>query len=181
MVYQTDTLRPSKTKSRFTEATIRPRNKTNTINTLTNDFGYDRQYAKDNYSRELLDSLANTSPDYILGEDSSGNPVLNTRIIDKRKATEWFKNGGNIGTSSYENFMPQMGHNQTEGNQLDPGKNPILRKYNGQSHQGPEEGVEVDQQGNPSSLTGKAPVALTEKGEVNYNGYIFSDSIKYKK
>lgn len=77
----------------------------------------------------------------------------------------------------------KMGGNMREdvSNQIDPGKNPILRRYGGQSHQGPDEGVEVDQQGNPSSLTGKAPVALTEKGEVNYNGYIFSDSIQYKK
>ena len=40
---------------------------------------------------------------------------------------------------------------------------------------------EVDGNGNPTAITGNSPVALTEKGEVSYNGYVFSDTIEYKK
>jgi len=59
-------------------------------------------------------------------------------------------------------------------------KKPIVRKYGGQTHEGPDEGIPVDQNGNPSAMTGRKPIALTEKGEVVYNSYVFSDSIKYK-
>ena len=48
----------------------------------------------------------------------------------------------------------------------------------GQSHAGPDGGIPVDQQGQPTALSGGAEVALTEKGEVTFNSYVFSNEIK---
>lgn len=62
------------------------------------------------------------------------------------------------------NFQPQM---------LQQG-GPI--NYTGQTHKGPQEGIQVDAQGNPTVVTGKNPVALTEGGEVGYrnpNGEVY--------
>ena len=59
-------------------------------------------------------------------------------------------------------------------------KKPIVRKYSGQTHEGPNEGIPVDSNGNPSAMTGRSPITLTERNEVVYNGYVFSDVIKYR-
>lgn len=47
--------------------------------------------------------------------------------------------------------------------------------YSGQKHSGPNGGIPVDNNGNPTTLSGKQPVALTEDGEVSWNGYVFSN------
>lgn len=69
-------------------------------------------------------------------------------------------NGGNL-------------NKQDNGNGL-----PVVNNYMGQSHNGPNQGIPVDAQGNPSVKTGNKPVALTENGEVNFQGYIFSDELE---
>ena len=51
-------------------------------------------------------------------------------------------------------------------------------EYIGQSHKGPNGGIPVDAQGNPSITTGNQPVALTEDGETSYDNFIFSDKLK---
>jgi hypothetical protein len=57
---------------------------------------------------------------------------------------------------------------------------PVINEYNGQTHEGPEGGIPVDKNGNPSKVTGNKPVALTEDGEVNFDGYIFSDELDFE-
>lgn len=54
----------------------------------------------------------------------------------------------------------------------------MLQEYSGQTHNGPDEGIPIDQSGNPQALTGEQPVALVEDNETRWEDYIFSDSIK---
>lgn len=49
----------------------------------------------------------------------------------------------------------------------------------GQSHSGAQGGVPTDAEGNPSVISGRPPVALTEDGEVTFYGYVFSDKLIY--
>jgi hypothetical protein len=48
----------------------------------------------------------------------------------------------------------------------------------GQDHFGPDEGIPVDAKGQPVAMSGGQAVGLTEKGEVTYNGQVFSDTNK---
>lgn len=57
----------------------------------------------------------------------------------------------------------------------------VINTYRGQTHNGPNEGIQVDQSGQPTAITGRKPVALTENNEVNWKGYIFSDTLKPNK
>ena len=56
-------------------------------------------------------------------------------------------------------------------------RTPNITNYKGQTHDGPDEGIPVDEQGNPSVVSGKEPVALTENGEVIWDGYVFSNEL----
>jgi hypothetical protein len=57
-------------------------------------------------------------------------------------------------------------------------KNPVIVNYrNGQTHNGPQGGIPVDSLGNPSSVSKMSAVGLTKKGEVTWNGYVFSDDL----
>jgi len=59
---------------------------------------------------------------------------------------------------------------------------PIINNYEkGQFHSGPNGGIPVDINGTPSILNKTRPVGLTENKEITYNGYVFSNSIPYKK
>ena len=56
--------------------------------------------------------------------------------------------------------------------------------YSGQTHEGPNNGIPVDAQGNPSIVSKQKPVALTEDKEVtwltpNGDSYVFSDKLGY--
>lgn len=66
------------------------------------------------------------------------------------------------------------------GGEISQQDNNAITQYTGQSHNGPNGGIPVDSNGNPSVLTGNKTVALTENGEVNYKGYIFSNRLKYQ-
>ena len=61
-----------------------------------------------------------------------------------------------------------------------PNQNPVITGYNGKSntHQQGVGGVPVDAKGNPSAVSKQSAVGLTEKGEVAWNGYVFSDKLK---
>lgn len=82
---------------------------------------------------------------------------LMEKITGRRYRLGMFEQGGNI-----------------KGNNLDQ----IYVEYDGQSHEGPDEGIEVDNFGQPTSVSNNEAVALTEGGEVSYDGQVFSDSTK---
>lgn len=66
-------------------------------------------------------------------------------------------------------------------------KTESLGKYRGQKHSGPDGGIPVDQQGNPSIISGQQPIATVEDNEFEYSdpktgkSYIFSanDELKF--
>jgi len=50
----------------------------------------------------------------------------------------------------------------------------------GNTHQEGIGGIPVDAKGNPATVSNRSAVGLTEKGEVTWNGYVFSDKLKFK-
>jgi hypothetical protein len=59
------------------------------------------------------------------------------------------------------------------------GGNLMINDYtNGNTHQEGVGGIPVDARGNPATTSRSSVVGLTEKGEVTWNGYVFSDKIK---
>ena len=65
------------------------------------------------------------------------------------------------------------------GNDL-MGQNPQIVDYsNGEKHgESAVGGIPVDARGNPATTSKSSAVGLTEKGEITWNGYIFSDKLK---
>ena len=62
-----------------------------------------------------------------------------------------------------------------DGGQIgNPGMD-IINEYSGQTHEGPNRGIDVDKNGTPTSTNGRSPVAKTEGGEISYNEYVFSN------
>lgn len=59
-----------------------------------------------------------------------------------------------------------------------PGERQFVDYEVGQDHVGPDGGIPVDEAGQPTTTSGRPAVGLTEKGEVTYNGQVFSDTIK---
>lgn len=51
----------------------------------------------------------------------------------------------------------------------------------GNTHQEGIGGIPVDSKGNPSTTSKTSAVGMTERGEVTWNGYVFSNKIKVKK
>jgi len=63
-------------------------------------------------------------------------------------------------------------------------RNGGIINYKGQSHEGPNGGIPVDDNGNPTVQSGNQPTGLTEDKEVAWklpdgNTFIFSDSLGY--
>ena len=97
------------------------------------------------------------------GQMDVRNAAYRGRIEGNRPAYgSTFQDGGAL--------MGQLGGNQ----------NPVINEYNGGSntHQQGVGGVPVDAKGNPSAVSRQSAVGLTEKGEVTWNGYVFSDKLK---
>lgn len=87
-----------------------------------------------------------------------------SNIVDQGQASygATFENGGPIG----QGFTGQ----------------PQITEYtNGQKHgESAVGGIPVDARGNPATTSRQSAVGLTEKGEVTWNGYVFSDKLKIK-
>lgn len=91
-------------------------------------------------------------------------------VYQQKQAAFW----GDESKTQSGNWTPKM---YEEGGNMNPINTPPI-EYEGQSHQGPDNGIPVDQQGNPSASTKKPPIALVEDGEVSYKGFIYSDKLK---
>lgn len=57
-------------------------------------------------------------------------------------------------------------------------KLPVIQNYKGANHN--NGGIPVDENGNPSVVSGKSPIVETEGNELSWNDYVFSDKIDYK-
>ena len=60
-----------------------------------------------------------------------------------------------------------------------PNETPVINSYDGNSntHRQGVGGVPVDAKGNPSASSKQSAVGMTEKNEVTWNGYVFSDKL----
>jgi len=85
-----------------------------------------------------------------------------SNVVDRNQVNygATFENGGQIG----EGFTGQ----------------PQITEYtNGEKHgESAVGGIPVDARGNPATTSKQSAVGLTEKGEVTWNGYVFSDKLK---
>jgi len=84
-----------------------------------------------------------------------------TNIVDQKQVNYGgtFENGGQIG----QGLMGQ----------------PQITSYdNGNTHEEGVGGIPVDARGNPSTTSKQSAVGMTEKGEITWNGYVFSDKLK---
>ena len=59
------------------------------------------------------------------------------------------------------------------------GQPQIVEYEDGNTHQEGIGGIPVDTKGNPSIMSNQSAVGLTEKGEVTWNSYVFSDKLEY--
>jgi hypothetical protein len=61
-----------------------------------------------------------------------------------------------------------------------PNESPVVVEYgnNSDTHEEGIGGVPVDAKGNPAATSKQSAVGLTEKGEVTWNGYVFSNKLK---
>lgn len=85
------------------------------------------------------------------------------RLIDRNTRT------GNIVNKNQMAYAPTFAN----------GGNLMINDYtNGNTHQEGVGGIPVDARGNPATTSKSSMVGLTEKGEVTWNGYVFSDKIK---
>jgi len=87
-----------------------------------------------------------------------------TNIVDQGQVNygATFENGGPIGQGSL-------------------GQPQITEYSNGQRHgESATNGIPVDARGNPATTSKSSAVGLTEKGEVTFNGYVFSDKLMTK-
>jgi hypothetical protein len=84
-----------------------------------------------------------------------------------------FQLGGGLMQGQVENPTPEASTFPSDS------ENPVIVGYNGNSntHQQGVGGVPVDAKGNPSAVSKQSAVGLTEKGEVTWNGYVFSDKL----
>lgn len=113
-------------------------------------------------------------------------------MIDRGTSSYDTQKGGIQQNRAYNSWaQPQTGNTQMAkyggrlkklkggGNIAGDSQKGIYVDYNvGQSHGGPDEGIEVDSMGQPVAMSGGEGVGLTEKGEVTFNGDVFSDSVK---
>ena len=130
----------------------------------------------------LLDGLK--IGDYDLGPALSaiklmggGNPVSTIRGIFSGAYQDMQSNSGMVNkkpvTQNQENAFistldPRMQHFANGGNIVE------LPKYDG-----PTDSIPTDAQGNPAIASGQQPIAMTDSGEIVWNGYVFSDKLGY--
>lgn len=95
----------------------------------------------------------------VAADELSFNPIPNY--------TPTFQKGGNMRRQTQSPMSP-----------MQPGQDQFIDYKNGQTHGGPDGGIPVDERGQPAETSGAPEVALTEKGEVTFNGFVFSNDIK---
>lgn len=96
-------------------------------------------------------------------QDAADRATRSQNIIDDKQidyGPSFMEMGGQIGVGLMNN-------------------NPQIIDYtNGNTHQEGIGGIPVDSMGNPSTTSKQSAVGLTERGEVTWNGYVFSDKLK---
>lgn len=95
-------------------------------------------------------------------QDTANRKIRFENIVDKNQidyGPSFMELGGQIG-------MGMMGDPQ------------IVDYTNGSTHQEGVGGIPVDLRGNPATTSKSSAVGMTERGEVTWNGYVFSNKLK---
>lgn len=91
------------------------------------------------------------------------------------------QNQQNDHNSKLQSFNAQL---KPQSSNIPTFRNGGIINYDGQTHDGPDGGIPIDNNGNPSAQSGNQPTGLTEDKEVAWklpdgNTFIFSDSLGY--
>ena len=118
------------------------------------------------------------------------HPTFQKTIAQDRAAgyTPMMDERGNVYTMSPQD-LPRSGKfapsrrnlpQKQMGGQVAPPQDQaqFIDHQEGQTHEGPDGGIPVDERGQPAASSGAPEVALTEKGEVTFDGYVYSDDLK---
>jgi hypothetical protein len=137
------------------------------MKTFTSTFGDKDATSKEKWGAGL--NLLLPGMGAILGFGKARAKRLNEKgIEDTRNAYS------EVATNNYSNLINQQ-LRFAFGGKLGAGNNIV--DYKGATHG--EGGIEVDSTGTPSVVSGKKGVAETEDKEFSFNGYVFSDKLKY--
>lgn len=102
-------------------------------------------------------------------QDLANRQTRATNIVDDRQVNygATFELGGDLLSGQ-------------AGGQVGGQEQPQITEYtNGEKHrESATNGIPVDARGNPATTSRQSAVGLTEKGEVTWNGYVFSDKLK---
>lgn len=114
-----------------------------------------------------------------IATDAIVKGVRNKKLLaDQEEEGEFDERVNDISNSQVNG--PILG-GYAEGGQIGQGmmsQNPQIVNYSkGNTHQEGVGGIPVDVKGNPSTVSKQSAVGMTEKGEVTWNGYVFSDKL----
>jgi hypothetical protein len=127
----------------------------------------------------LSDSTAMIFPEIV----QQGDSLIHMNNDEAREYA--IKNKTGITTDlELAKYYSQNGLIQHEdGGQIGMGfmnQQPQITEYsNGNTHQEGVGGIPVDAKGNPAKMSRTSAVGMTEKGEVTWNGYVFSNRLKF--
>lgn len=153
----------------------------------------------DDMLMEMQTKLKELSPEAV----NKMSDVINSTVFTGKKLhpkkrdgmtlkdfNKWRKENTDISAGEmlkYSNHLRKLnkqGYTFENGGQIGQGlmEQPQITEYsNGQTHdESAIGGIPVDARGNPATTSKQSAVGLTEKGEVTWNGYVFSDKLKIK-
>lgn len=148
-----------------------------------------------NYYKTLGTSIKNLPTNKLRGQEEF-DYYINTvpqiaEAVTKYNFSPKYKRGFSyqMPIVSNDSIITATGNPQRYGQLL---ANPPMTKkaeggiinYSGQTHEGPDNGIPVDAQGNPAIVSKNKPIALTENKEVTWltpegDSYVFSDKLGY--
>lgn len=137
------------------------------LTSTTQDFIYDRAGTRNPYEASINETISTPPTELYSGDEEGVSRLIPTSKIDLGKATE------------AQQFLTDM-HGR---GQIKYAHGGMLTKYDGQTHAGPDGGIAVDGNGNPTASTGQEPVGLVEDGEVSWEdpnsgqAYVFSNRL----
>ena len=130
----------------------------------------------------LTDSLVSGAREKKAGEQAVSDTQL---ALDEQAASEKEQQGLmnlNIKRQNLQDKTVNYGATFEKGGQIGAGftgQPQIVEYENGEKHdKSAVGGIPVDARGNPATTSNQSAVGLTEKGEVTWNGYVFSDKLK---
>ena len=129
---------------------------------------------------------AQTEADLQAEETAKEQAMLDEQAQTQMDANYQSDLGNRRGSFLNANKSINYGGLAEDGGQLQdpfstPVGDPMVIEYSDKAFkhgEGPD-GVPVDAKGNPSATSNQSAVALTEGGEVTWNGYVFSNKLKY--